>query len=164
MEHSAGKGGCPAYARGVGRAGTQPRDSGRRRHQKAVSSTLLTASLTILRQACRMSEWYPKRMVTAPRIDSRRHRDIRAALGSAQFEQLLDQFFNEAEQLLATLRLSENADQTSRLRHALASTAGQVGFMRLAMMARLATPDDVPILRAEIGRLQVDRSCLMSPP
>jgi Hpt domain len=111
-----------------------------------------------------MSEWCPKRTVTAPRIDSRRHREIHAAVGSAQFEQLLDLFFNEAEQLLATLRLSENADQTSRLRHTLASTAGQVGFMRLAMMARLATPDDVPILRAEIGRLQVDHSRLMSPP
>jgi hypothetical protein len=119
---------------------------------------------TIMLQACRMSEWCPKRTVTAPRIDSRRHWEIHAAVGSAQFEQLLDLFFNEAEQLLATLRLSENADQTSRLRHTLASTAGQVGFMRLAMMARLATPDHVPILRAEISRLQVDHSRLMSPP
>src|SRR5262245_3782565 len=108
-----------------------------------------------------MSEWRPKRIVAAPRIDSRRHREIHDALGSAAFEQLLDRFFSEAEQLLATLRTAETADQTSRLRHVLAATAGNVGFVRLAVMARLATPADVPILRAEIGRLQVDRSRLM---
>jgi hypothetical protein len=117
--------------------------------------------LTILRQARRMSEWRPKRIVTAPRIDSRRHREIRDALGSAAFEQLLDRFFSEAEQLLATLRTAETADQTTRLRHVLAATAGNVGYIRLAVMARLATPADVPILRAEIGRLRVDRSRLM---
>jgi hypothetical protein len=109
-----------------------------------------------------MSQWCPKRNVMAPRIDSRRHREIHDALGSAEFEQLLDRFFTEAEQLLSTLRIAESADQTSRLRHILASTAGNVGFTRLAMMARLATPADVPILRAEIGRIQVDRSRLMS--
>src|SRR6478609_9411043 len=81
--------------------------------------------LTIMRQACRMSEWCPKSIVTAPRIDSRRHREIHDALGRAAFEQLLDRFFQEAEQLLATLRMAQTADQTSRLRHNLAATAGQ---------------------------------------
>jgi hypothetical protein len=108
-----------------------------------------------------MSEWCPKRIITAPRIDSRRHREIHDALGSAAFEQLLDRLFKEAEQLLATLRAAETADQTSRLRHILVATAGNIGFIRLAVMARLATPADVPILRAEIGRLQVDRSRIM---
>src|SRR5262245_27964573 len=112
---------------------------------------------TILRHAHRMSEWRPKRTVTAPRIDSRRHREIHDALGSAEFEKLIDRFFSEAEQLLVTLRAAETAAQTTRLRHVLAATAGSVGFIRLAVMARLATPADVPILRAEIGRLQVDR-------
>ena len=109
-----------------------------------------------------MSEWCPKSIVVAPRIDSRRHREIHETLGRAAFEQLLDRFFHEAEQLLATLRMAETADQTSRLRHNLAATAGQVGFIRLAMMARLATAADVPILRGEIGRLQVDRERLTS--
>ena len=113
--------------------------------------------LTILRQAECMSEWCSERIVIAPRVDSRRHREIHDALGQAAFEQLLDRFFHEAEQLLATLRIAETADQTTRLRHSLAATAGNVGFIRLAMMARLATPADVPILRAEIGRLQLDR-------
>jgi two-component system, sensor histidine kinase len=108
-----------------------------------------------------MSEWRSKRSVMAPRIDSRRHREIHDALGSAAFEQLLDRFFNEAEQLLVTLRAAETADQATRLRHVLAAAAGNVGFSRLAVMARLATPDDVPILRAEIGRLQVDRNRLI---
>jgi hypothetical protein len=59
------------------------------------------------------------------------------------------------------LRTAETTDQTTRLRHVLAATAGNVGYIRLAVMARLATPADVPILRAEIGRLRVDRSRLM---
>jgi hypothetical protein len=118
--------------------------------------------LTILRHTCRMGEWCSKRIVIAPRVDSRRHREIHDALGQAAFEQLLDRFFQEADQLLATLRMAETADQTSRLRHDLAATAGHVGFMRLAMMARLATPADVPILRAEIGRLQIDLDRLTS--
>ena len=109
-----------------------------------------------------MSEWCPKSIVTAPRIDSRRHREIHDALGPAAFDELLDRFFHEAEQLLATLRIAETADQTSRLRLSLAANAGHVGFMRLAMMARLATAADVPILRAEIGRLQVERERLTS--
>src|SRR5262249_13705632 len=70
--------------------------------------------LTILRQAECMSEWCSERIVIAPRVDSRRHREIHDALGQAAFEQLLDRFFHEAEQLLATLRIAETADQTTR--------------------------------------------------